>query len=154
MTQPTIEESGPLLCECGRRAELVTGQVIYPRRPDLYAKRFWRCEPCDAYVGCHPGSTRPLGNPAGPELRRARMRAHSALDPLWQHAEHHYPNLLNRKIKAIRRIARSRVYRWISLRLGIPEEQCHIGQSDVATCEAIVQSLRGVDYPRIRKEVR
>ncbi len=155
MTHPTIpEESGPLLCECGRRAELVTGQVIYPGRADLYTKRFWLCDPCDAYVGCHPGSTRPLGTLAGPELRRARMRAHNALDPLWRHAEDHYPDLPKRKIRAIRNIARSRVYRWLSLRLGIPEDQCHIGQSDVETCEAIVQALQVVDYPRIRKEVR
>lgn len=38
---------------CGKDAELVTGDVIYPHRSDLAPLKFWRCEDCEAYVGCH-----------------------------------------------------------------------------------------------------
>ena len=36
---------------CGKDAALVTGDKIYPHRPDLYDRNFWLCTACDAYVG-------------------------------------------------------------------------------------------------------
>lgn len=38
---------------CGKPAQLVGGDVIYPHREDLHEKKFWLCTPCNAYVGCH-----------------------------------------------------------------------------------------------------
>jgi len=32
----------------------------------------WLCKPCDAYVGCHNNTERPLGTLANKELRTAR----------------------------------------------------------------------------------
>lgn len=46
---------------CLNEAELVSGYSIYPHRPDLYHKNFYQCKPCDAWVGCHPNTTNPLG---------------------------------------------------------------------------------------------
>lgn len=108
-------------CTCGRLGalELVTGKEIYPHRPDLHAKRFWLCRPCNAYVGCHPGTERPLGPPAGPALRQLRLLAHEALDPLWQSG----------------RFKRAQVYRELSRRLGF---EVHVGQSDEETCRKII----------------
>lgn len=69
---------------CNKPAELVTGKEIYPHRPDLYPKKFWRCRPCTAYVGCHKPNagygdgTRPLGRLANAELRAAKSAAHAA----------------------------------------------------------------------------
>ena len=47
-------ERQPVTCPyCSRRAMLVTGQVIYPHRPDLHDLNFWLCDHCKAYVGTH-----------------------------------------------------------------------------------------------------
>lgn len=111
---------------CQRPAMLVAGDAVYPHRPDLHQRYFWLCRPCDAHVGCHPPSrrwdsdgTRPLGTLANARLRALRSHAHSVFDPLWQRG--HF---------ASRRAA----YRWLSQRLGIAADDCHIGHMDVAQC--------------------
>ena len=120
---------------CGTPAELVTGAVIYPHRPDLHDRNFWHCEPCDAYVGCHQRArgrrgmgdgTVPLGRLANAELRRAKQDAHAAFDPLWKKGS----------------MSRGAAYGWLSEAIGIPEDQCHIGMLDVAGCRAVVTAVR------------
>lgn len=71
-------------CECQKdvEAENVSGNTIYPHRPDLAAKRFFRCPHCGEYVGTHPDG-RPLGTIPTQELRILRYRIHLALDALW-----------------------------------------------------------------------
>lgn len=107
---------------CGRDAVLVTGADIYPHLPELHAKQFWCCAPCGAYVGCHPGTERPLGRLANAELRRAKVAAHGAFDLLWR----------------ARGWKRNAAYRWLADQLGIDREQCHIGMFNVATCARVV----------------
>lgn len=58
--------------------------MIYPKRPDLHAKKFWQCDCCKNYVGAHEADDRPLGSIPGKELRRARMLTHQKMDPLWR----------------------------------------------------------------------
>lgn len=82
--------SGVCCDYCGRPARLVGGAEVYPHRPDLSSKRFWLCRPCDAWVGCHPKAeprrgglgdgTVPLGRLANADLRRAKQRAHAAVE--------------------------------------------------------------------------
>lgn len=116
---------------CSQRARLVTGRVIYPRRPDLGHKKFWHCAPCGAYVGCHDAGvgqgngTKPLGRLANAELRAAKQRAHRAFDMLWLDK----PN---------KRRARLAAYAWLAEAMGLPVEQCHIGEMDVAQCDRVV----------------
>ena len=108
---------------CGDTAGLVGGDRIYPHRPDLHAKRFWLCSPCAAYVGCHPGTDKPLGRLADDELRRAKMAAHGMFDDLWKSGE----------------MRRSEAYAWLANEMGIEPRDCHIGMMDVAQCRAVVQ---------------
>lgn len=108
---------------CEQPAKLVTGDSIYPQRPDLHYKLFWLCRPCDAYVGCHDGGQRPLGRLANGELRRAKMAAHAAFDPLWKSGE--------RK--------RKQAYHWLALTLGLTRAQCHIGELDLEQCRNVVK---------------
>lgn len=115
---------------CGNPAPLVTGREVYPHRPDLYAKRFYRCQPCGAWVGCHPGTRRPLGRLANAELRRAKMVAHEAFDPLWRNGSGN----------------RTSRYRWLAEQLGIKPEDCHIGMFDEAMCRRVVDVCRS--HPR------
>lgn len=112
----------PICPYCANVSELVSGNVVYPHRKDLHAKPFWRCEPCGAYVGCHPNTERPLGRLADAQLRKAKMRAHAAFDPIWK----------------LRKMNRSSAYHWLSKQLGIPQSETHIGMMDAPTCERVV----------------
>jgi zinc-finger-containing domain len=73
-------------CDAKVNARLTDGREIYPNRPDLARKHFWRCDACGNYVGCHGNSREhaPLGAIPTPELRNARGHVHAILDPLWQ----------------------------------------------------------------------
>jgi len=112
---------------CGSEAQFVGGEVIYPHRPDLFEKRFWRCEPCAAYVGCHGNTDEPLGRLANAELRKAKMAAHRAFDPLWRECP-----------KEERKSRRKGAYKWLSQALELSAEECHIGMFDLVTCERVV----------------
>jgi hypothetical protein len=107
---------------CDRLAERVNGKAIYPHRPDLVGKQFWRCQPCGAYVGCHPGTSTPLGRLANAQLRRAKQQAHAAFDPIWRSKER----------------SRGEAYAWLAEQLGISKNNCHIGMFDVEMCERVV----------------
>lgn len=96
---------------CNTYAMLVGGEEIYPHRPDLHHKKFWACLMHDAYVGCHPDSTRPLGRLADAATRRLKVNAHAAFDPIWKSKE----------------LTRSRAYHWLADQLGIPPQECHMG---------------------------
>lgn len=81
-----------ICAHCGGECRLTDGKEIYPHRQDLAVLRFWMCNPCDAYVGCHkPGMSdnnplgdKPLGTAANAELRKLRQQVHGVVDPLWQ----------------------------------------------------------------------
>lgn len=120
---------------CGKPARLVRGSDIYPHRKDLRFLQFWVCWPCDARVGCHSGTTAPLGRLANRELRKAKMAAHAAFDPLWKQ-EH---------------LTRSEAYEWLSSALGLPKEETHIGMFDVDTCKEVVE-LAGTKMIELENE--
>lgn len=117
----------PICNECGSLGRLVRGDAIYPRRPDLHHKHFYQCPFCrDTYVGCHDGTTNPLGRMAGPELRAAKSRVHAVFDPLWQAK-------VDRE-GISKSAARGKAYRWLAERLSIPYDRCHVGMFDLDTC--------------------
>lgn len=117
----------PTCSYCGQKAKLVNGAVIYPHRADLHEKPFYQCEPCGAYVGCHPGTITPLGRLANAELRREKMAAHAAFDPLWK----------------TKRMKRGEAYAWLAKKLRMKKEDCHIGMFDVDTCRRVVDVCKG-----------
>jgi hypothetical protein len=109
---------------CGNDAELKTGYHVYPHRPDLAHLKIWACDPCDAWVGTHKNSPThaPLGRLANAELRRAKMAAHAAFDPLWKSGQ----------------MTRKEAYKRLSEKMGLTKEQTHIGMFDVEQCRAVV----------------
>ena len=111
---------------CGSAAELVTGARIYPSRRDLHQKPFFACFPCGAWVGCHPGTNKPLGRLANATLRQAKNWAHEAFDPLWRNEN----------------ATRGDMYVWLAGQLGIPRKECHIGMFDVEMCKRVVEVCR------------
>lgn len=111
---------------CTNPAAKITGRELYPHRRDLYARIFWQCLPCDAYVGCHEGTDKPLGRLADAALRKAKMQAHEAFDALWQ-------------FEPQRSKARTEAYKWLATQLGITGKECHIGEFDLTRCQRVVQ---------------
>ena len=103
-------------CKCRRevRAELTKGNIIYPHRPDLFDKYFYKCPKCGNYVGCHPNTTRALGVIPTPELRIARHKLHVFMDPLWRN----------------KLISRIKLYKLISKELGYTFHVGHIRTVD------------------------
>lgn len=105
---------------CGRKSVLVDGRKVYPHRPDLYSLSFYYCDAghSAAYVGCHKGTTQPLGRLADVYLRAAKKEAHAAFDPIWRSGT----------------MSRSEAYSWLAKELSIPKKRCHIGMFDLDTC--------------------
>ena len=121
---------------CNRKPELVSGERIYPKRRDLHELKFYLCTTCGAYVGCHPGSNRPLGRLADAELRRWKQNAHKVLDPLWTRG----------------RMRRSQAYSYLADRMGISKRDCHIGMFDVEQCQQAVRILSETRPIVVRQE--
>lgn len=107
------------------RVTIVTGEEIYPNFPELHAKFFHLCE-CGAYVGCHPGTNKPLGTCADAVLRRWRIQTHRALDDLWKK----------------KGFGRTDVYRALGRSMGLGTSKCHIGRFDRHQCQKALQLLR------------
>ena len=103
-------------CYCGAPARLKRSQF----------GAFWSCSrwpECSGLVGCHPGTTRPLGTLAPPLVRTARHRAHEAFDGL------------RAQVPGAKRRA---AYRWLAERLGVHEHDAHMGLMDAETARRVV----------------
>ena len=123
---------GVVCSYCGENAILTTGDQIYGSLHRLRNEKLWVCFQCDAWVGCHKRNKRhghkgdePLGRLANRELRKAKIRAHDAFDRLW------------RKRGAQRRDS----YKWLANKMGIRQEECHIGMFDEEQCMQVVEII-------------
>lgn len=109
-----------MICQyCGNEAKWVENKEIYGRN---YGKSFmaWLCKPCDAYVGCHNNTKKPLGTMADKETREWRKKAHLSFDPFWKEKGY----------------TRKSIYGKISDAMG---EETHIAESDVEKCKKIIE---------------
>lgn len=131
---PDISKIDPPVCQyCGSVARFRDAQVVYGAgRADF--GHMWVCANyprCDAYVGCHRSSGKPLGCLANPELRKAKKAAHASFDPLWR--------IVMRRDRISKGAARGRAYRWLATQLGLEPTECHIGMFDVERCRRVVE---------------
>lgn len=139
----------PICGGCGKPAKLVDARAVGTRRVAANRRAIWRCDDCSAHVGCHPGTTRPLGSLAPASLRRARQGLHDLIDPLWQGAPAYYPPCDKAGTSEIRRMARERVYSFLGDALGLSRDRCHVGEFDLATCRRAMAALAGVTYSHV-----
>lgn len=109
----------PICPYCHRAADLVSSAEIYGGRD---FGPVWCCKPCDAWVGCHKGGTKPKGRLADKALRDAKIRAHAAFDPIWKSGE----------------MARGDAYGWLAEHMGVDKRDCHIGMFDLDQCSRVV----------------
>lgn len=133
----------PICAECEKLAtQMVSWSQVYtwrPGRPDLTSKKFWLCD-CGAFVGCHEGTTIPLGRPAKKALQRLRSRAHEMFDPLWQAKA--------AREKLPRHEAREAGYAWLAGQLGLTRDKTHIGMMDKPTVTRMIDLLTGLKGKR------
>jgi hypothetical protein len=136
---------GPARClHCQGRCRLTSGAEIYPHRPDLVRKAVWKCDGCDATVGCHPGTTEPLGFAADRATRDARVKLHhERIDPLWKAAP-----------SDVRKQARDQVYHILSEGMGLARQNTHTGMFTLEQCREAWRCLIGVTLQDVLERIR
>jgi uncharacterized protein DUF3268 len=112
---------GKICPYCGQDTVYEDSAVIYGRSYGM----IYHCQSCRAYVGVHKGTDKALGRVADAELRKWKIAAHNAFDPLWK------TGLFKRK----------EAYQWLSKLLDIPAEYTHIGFFSVDTCKKVVDII-------------
>ena len=116
----------PHICRyCGGIVRLVPAESVYGDsavRLGLKGEKLYQCQNCNARVGCHPGSTRPLGNLANEALRMKRMETHHVFDSFWKE----------------RGMSRTQAYKWMAKKLRLSEELAHIGGFEMDRCQRLI----------------
>ena len=111
---------------CGGAIRLVPAKNIYGDsvyKLGLEHESVYQCQNCNARVGCHKGTTRPLGNVANETLRLKRMETHKVFDAFWK-SNH---------------MSRTQAYKWLSQQLRLPEKQSHIGGFEMDQCQKVIE---------------
>jgi len=116
----------PTICRyCGGVIKLIPAKMVYgesTRRLGMEGEYLYQCQNCNARVGCHKGTTRPLGNVANEVLRLKRMEAHRVFDALWKSG----------------RMTRTGAYRWLAGELHLRPDRAHIGGFEMDQCQKVI----------------
>lgn len=119
----------PVCPYCDSTAVLAPSARVYGTVK--YGGKVWLCPnypECDSYVGTHGNSERwmPVGTMANKQLRKKRIQAHAAFDPLWQNG----------------RMTRNAAYKWLAAQMQMPVNEVHVGHFDMGMCEAVIEICR------------
>lgn len=106
---------------CGKATVLADSSIIYNGTSYGYV---YLCSECNAYVGCHKGTTEAMGSVANAELRKLRHLAHEWFDSIWK-------NKLKR--------SRYNAYSWLSLRMELNKNITHMGLFDEPQCKMVIE---------------
>lgn len=83
------------------------------------------------------GGQRALGNVANEVLRLKRMETHQVFDAFWKS----------------RHMSRTAAYKWLSKKMGLPEEKTHIGGFEMDQCQQVIDICRRMETAEQDKEV-
>jgi hypothetical protein len=103
-------------------------RIIYGNKANPVWGGVWICEnypKCDSYVGCHKGTTEPLGRMADKELRKYKVLAHNEFDKLWKQGDY----------------TRAEAYKIMQKLMCLPEHKAHIGLFTVKKCKQLINKL-------------
>lgn len=117
----------PICPHCNTAAKLITGAEMHPDRPRFAGRLYWCCASCDAHVGTHQRTGRPLGTLADQQTRAARAKAHRAFDAIWITAPRFQVS------------ARTSAYWWLARSLGVSMKECHFAMLDEAQCARAIE---------------
>ena len=111
----------PTICQyCGGKVIFTDSSVIYGGKS--YGN-IYLCTNCNASVGVHDGSRKPLGTLANSALKLKRRETHVVFDGWWKSHG----------------LKRADAYQWLAKQMRLPVYQTHIGQFDMAQCEQVLQ---------------
>lgn len=111
---------------CGSDAEYIDSRHYYANGRSY--GMIYLCHPCDALVGVHRNSDKPLGSLANKELRELRRRCHGLFDQLWK--------------GSARRMNRHAAYRKLADNMGMTHEEAHIGKFGEQDCLKMIQTFK------------
>lgn len=115
-----------IICNyCGKEAIWVNNKEIYGKSYGEKNQMAWLCKPCNAYVGCHNNSKKPLGILANKELREIKMISKK----MWQ-----------RKYLSI--YGKGKAYKYLAENLKIKPKDCHFGYFDINMCKKVINLLK------------
>ena len=126
---------------CGGVIRLVPARAVYGsavKRLGLEKEYLYQCQNCNARVGCHKGTTRPLGHVANETLRLKRMETHQVFDAFWKH----------------KGMSRTKGYRWLAGQMGLPLADCHFGYFDLQQLRQAYRLLSDVQGLPMRYDNR
>lgn len=110
---------------CGGVIRLVPAEKVYQAATERLKQQsqwIYQCQNCNARVGCHRDSKRPLGNVANEVLRLKRMETHQIFDAFWRS----------------RGMSRTAAYRWLAKQMKLPAELAHIGGFEMEQCQRLI----------------
>ena len=114
----------PKYCRyCGGRVILTDASVLYG--PKIGGK-IYLCTNCNASVGVHGGTTKPLGTLANKVLSLERAEVHRVFDALWRSSG----------------LTRGAAYAWLAAKMGLPKHRAHIGCFEIEDCEKAIRLCR------------
>lgn len=120
-----MKKKNKVICPyCGAVAVLREGSFVHGENSN--GKRLYVCSnypKCDAYVGVHEGTDKPLGTLADAKLRNKRIRTHKVFDQIWK------KNLMTRK----------QAYRWMEYFMDIPKDTGHIANFSDYRCDVLMR---------------
>ena len=121
---PDHRVQNKIICPyCEQSALLMTSEEYYGQD---YGTNLYVCRPCDARVGTHKNSTKPLGTLANSKLRDLRMKCHGSFDRIWKSKE----------------MTRSKAYRWLQQQMGLSSQEAHIGMFNEQQCRKLLGILQ------------
>lgn len=116
--------AGQLYCHCGSPAVLrPASEVCKTHRQGAMAYVSAEYPHCDSYVMACPGTLKPMGSLAGPELRRLRRQAHLSFNQLYE------SGLMSRR----------KAYEWLSYITQSPMSHAHIGHLGDYYCRVVIR---------------
>ena len=114
---------------CGGVIRMVPARAVYGsavKRLGLEKEYIYQCQNCNARVGCHKETTRPLGNVANETLRLKRMETHQVFDAFWKR----------------KGMGRTKGYQWLARQMELPERLTHIGGFEMDQCQKVIDLCR------------
>lgn len=107
---PVVLLPHPHTCdECGSK------KLKFGEQKEVYGTNYakwpmlWYCRDCRASVGCHNGTSHPLGKLANRAIRKLRREAHMVFDTIWGSGL----------------LPRGKAYAFLAMDLGISISACH-----------------------------
>jgi len=109
---------------CGSNARLKDSSVIYGKSYGMVyvCKNYPKC---NAYVGCHKGTSKPLGRLSDEKLRKMKKNLHGHFDVLWKKGY----------------MSRTEAYQLLSDLMGLPPRKTHIGMFDEDQCKEALEKI-------------